>query len=115
MTSGRKHGGEPVALLITDINLRFLMISEWNCTEEVEKNVAEVGFKDAKAVEKDGAWVFENRDEALECFFERATWDLSMNVKAWERRGHSTEKVKEVYENVLVGECGDGKGELKGT
>jgi len=93
----------------------MLMSPEWTYAKEIEKNVEAVGFKDVKAVEKEGTWIFEDKDEALRYFFDGGNPGCVKMLQAWEELGHSVDEIKPVYGKALVEDYGDGKGGLKGT
>ena len=92
-----------------------LMSPEWTYAQQVGKNVDAAGFKDVQAVKKEGTWVFENKDEALEYFFKGGNPGCEIMLKAWKEKGHVVEEIKGVYEKALVEAYGNGKGGLKGT
>lgn len=93
----------------------MLMSPEWTYANEIERHVEAVGFKDVKAIEKQGTWIFEDKDEALRYFFDGGNPGCVKMLQAWQQRGHSVEDIKSVYEKALVDEYGDGKGGLKGS
>ncbi|KAL8847130.1 MAG: hypothetical protein Q9221_007836, partial [Calogaya cf. arnoldii] len=88
---------------------------EWTVAKEIKENVEEVGFKDVRAIEKTGTWIFEDKNEALDYFFDGGNPGCVKMLQAWEDKGYSVEKVRPLFEKALEDEYGDGKGGLEGT